>query len=120
MSIAIPSLIIWAWATMLMPMVETLQAVKGAMCGGNTDFVWMEDKNRLIRYAPTTVGEGENPLRLGQKSRIRETFTCFRICSGSDSHALVGSEGSLPTQKTGLCLRWALTRTCSTTTLWRS
>ena len=68
MSIAIPGLIVWAYMTMLRPMVETLQGVKSAMCSGHKDFVWTEDKNRLLRYAYTTTGFGGNPLILAQEA----------------------------------------------------
>eukprot|EP00913_Durusdinium_trenchii_P028852 g27053.t1 len=56
MSLAIPGLTLFVYFTMLGPMVQTLEEVKSAMCGGNVDFVWTLDKNRITRLSPTVGG----------------------------------------------------------------
>ena len=56
MSIFIPSLVVLVYATMLGPMVSTLEQVQAATCGGNQDFVWSMDKRRLVQFAPTFGG----------------------------------------------------------------
>ena len=56
MSIAIPAITLLVYFTMLAPFVTTLESVKGAMCGGNQNFVWALDKRRIIHLSPTLGG----------------------------------------------------------------
>lgn len=85
MSLAIPGLTLFVYFTMLGPMVQTLEEVKSAMCGGNVDFVWTLDKNRITRLSPTVGGgwdEEEDSIktraieeaeRIGYGSSINQT-----------------------------------------------
>ena len=66
MSLAIPTITLLVYFTMLEPFVTTLESVKGAMCGGNQNFVWALDKRRIIHLSPTFGGgweEQEDSLR---------------------------------------------------------
>ena len=66
MTIAIPAITLLAYFTMLEPFVTTLESVKGAMCGGNQNFVWALDTRRIIHLSPTAGGgweEEEESLR---------------------------------------------------------
>ena len=68
MSIAIPAITLLVYLTMLEPFVATLENVKGAMCGGNQNFVWALDKRRIIHLSPT-FGGGWEEEEQGIKSR---------------------------------------------------
>ena len=59
MSIAIPSISMLVYFTMLQPFVTRLESVKEAMCGGNQDFVWALDKRRIIHLSPVAGGGWE-------------------------------------------------------------
>ena len=72
MSIAIPAITLLAYFTMLEPFVTTLESVKGAMCGGNQNFVWTLDKRRIAHLSPTFEGGWEEEEESLQALAIQE------------------------------------------------
>ncbi|CAJ1450174.1 unnamed protein product [Effrenium voratum] len=59
MSVLIPAVTMIIYFVMVVPMVQDLQAVNQALCGGNLAFVWAEDKRRVTLLASTS-GDGWN------------------------------------------------------------
>ena len=59
MSIAIPAITLLVYFAMLNPFVATLESVKGAMCGGNQNFVWALDRRRIVHLTPILGGGWE-------------------------------------------------------------
>ena len=72
MSISIPSITLLVYYTMLEPMVMTLESVKGAMCGGNQNFVWALDKRRIAHLSPTFGGGWEEEEESIKSTAIQE------------------------------------------------